>query len=376
MKVLLCTITVGEGVNKICNAVGEKLKEKNIEYEIYNPFENNRKKTKFLTQTYYRVAKIIPDILTFVQHKFSNYNRKLRKSNKYTIVKSDVNYLFHVLQEKVKSGNFDVIYTPVQWIALAAVLLKRSGAINCKVVYNIPDFNLPVYTELCYDCDLIISPCSEITNNLINNAQFSGDNVKQIPFPISDENFQIIDRETIRFKLNIPLDKFVVLIMGGGAGVGSIVRAIKHFQNDNNELYYIVVNGRNEKQKLKIDKWIQKCNWNNIMNLGFCKNVPELMSASDCLYSKVGAATMCEAYSKNLPFVTTKQKLYPEYDNLEHLIKYGAAKKCRNFHECSEIFKQLQADPKSLNEIKENFSKLFDRDSAVRIVDEIINLNN
>ena len=186
MRVLLCTITVGEGLNKICKAVSEQLNLIGVDNEVFNVYADHPEMANFVSQTYYKIAKRIPRLARFFQRRLGRYDRDLTKTKNYKYIKKDVAALTKILEKKVNEGNFDVIYTPVASIALSALLLRREGKINCKVVYNIPDFNIPTYAELCKDIDAIITPCKEVTQNLINSG-FSEEQVFEYKIPINSK---------------------------------------------------------------------------------------------------------------------------------------------------------------------------------------------
>ena len=155
--------------------------------------------------------------------------------------------------------------------------------------------------------------------------------------------------------------------MYGGAGAANTLSAVKKFCKFAPNVKYIVVNGKNEKQKSLIDKYIEKNSLKNITNYGYCTNVKELMTISDVAFTKLGAATMCECYAKNLPIVSVKQKLYPEYDNLKHLKKHSAAVECKSYKNCAEVILKLKDDKKYFNEIKNNYNNIFNKDAANQI---------
>ena len=370
---MLCTLTVGEGLNKICQAVKEELDRKNIENEIFNVFENNPKRAKAVSASYYKLVKILGKTMRFFQHKTCNYNRKLNKTRNCNYIKNDIKALAEILPKKVNEGNFDVIFTPVSSIAISATLLNRKNIIKTKVIYNVPDFNIPVYTEMLSKIDAVISPCKEVTQNLLK-ANFKPNMIYEYGIPIQNKYKVNYDKFEIRKKLDIPENKFVVMMMGGGAGFSQFSKNIKVFEKYSPEHYYIIVNGKNEKEKNKIDKVISKYHYTNVKNLGFCTNVDELMSASDVLFSKVGSATTCEAFAKKLVIVTTEQILYPEYDNLLHLKKYNAAKQCKTIKECCSVFNELAKNHDALKTIRENFLKIYDINANQKIAEVIANL--
>lgn len=373
MKVLLCTITVGEGLNKICKAVAEQLDSLNIQNQIINVFENYPERTKANSKRYYKAVKFIPTILRTVTRRLARYDRDLNKLKNYNLVKKDVAVACKVLEEKINTEKFDVVYTPVASIALAAQILKQQGKINTKIIYNIPDFNIPYNVELLRDIDAIVTPCAEITKAFIDGG-FNEQKINELKIPINPKFLIKTDKLTIREQLSISSDKFTVLIMSGGVGTTKNCKIIKEFAKIVKNAHFIVVNGNNKVEKNKIDKLINKNKLTNVTNLGFCTNVDELMSASDVIFTKLGAATLCESYAKDILIVTTKQILYPEYDNMLHLQKHNAILIGKNLKQCAVILNKIASNQIDTSNIKNNMQQVFDKESASKIANLIINI--
>ena len=57
-----------------------------------------------------------------------------------------------------------------------------------------------------------------------------------------------------------------------------------------------LVNGKNEKNRAKIEKYLTKHNIHNVINLGFVNNINELMSASDIAFARGGGAGISECF--------------------------------------------------------------------------------
>lgn len=374
-KVLLCTITVGEGLNKMCKAVSEQLNDLNVPNEIIDVYKDNKERNFFNKTFYYNLTKFFPDILRYFQRKLANYKRNLAKLKNYNVMKKDIQEISKVLIKKYQQEKFDVLYTPVVQVALTALILKQKKLIDCKVIYNIPDFNIPVCTEFCKELDYIITPCDEISKALINFG-FDGNKVLNYKFPIAKTFLENKDKYKLRKEYDIEKDDFVVLMMSGGYGTTNNLKLANKILKNNKKIHIIIVNGKNEKTKLKIDKYLNAHKDLKLTNIGFTKKIDELMTISDALYSKTGAATLTEAFSKNLVIITCRQKLYPESDNLDYLCENNSIIKCKNNKDLINKLTKLDLLSNDFEKIKENFSKILDRDSAKKIAKLLLNIQN
>ena len=372
MKVLLCTFTVGEGLNKICSALAEQLTKLDIENEIFDVFKDNKKMQFSISKRYYNLVKIFPRALRFFQNKLCRYDRKLKPKKPNYFVNQEVEPIKKIVSQKLQQGDYDVIFTPVVSIAIALTQLKKQGITKAKIIYNIPDFNLPINIEQLKDIDYIITDCEEQEKTLLDFG-FDKSQLVMNKIPIAEKFLTSQPKDVVRKELGLE-DKFTVLIMSGGYGAESNLKVLKTFVKYNSNIQYIVVNGRNKKEFDKINNYIQKKNIKNVLNLGFCTYVDKLMTVADVLYTKVGAATLCESFAKNLIIVTKKQLLYPEYANLKHLKKHNSALECKNLKECAKTIKKIQNNEINLNEIQTNLKNILNTNSAQLTANLIIQL--
>ncbi len=271
MRVLLLGITVGEGVKKICSAISSRLYEEGIENNTIDVYADDPKSTKRNKDNYYKLVKVFPRITRTVQHSLCFYNKKkiLKKPN---LIKADINALYNKLQTLCQG--YDVIFTPTVFIAYTLQKLKQEGKINTKIVYCIPDFNVPVCAELLNDINAIITPCEEV-KNFLSRAGLK--NIYNYGCPVDKKFLVKLNRDELCKKLKLE-NRYTILYMCGGIGFGNTSKVIKKLYAKCNA-QYIIVNGKNQTEKDKIDKWISKQNIKGVINYGFCNNMEELMSA-------------------------------------------------------------------------------------------------
>jgi len=94
------------------------------------------------------------------------------------------------------------------------------------------------------------------------------------------------DKEALRKKLNLPLDKKIITYCGSlreGKGIDDLIKVADEFKNNNSILFLIVGGPENKKNFLK--NCCIKNNINNICFIGFVQNkfVPQYLKASDIL---------------------------------------------------------------------------------------------
>ncbi len=119
--------------------------------------------------------------------------------------------------------------------------------------------------------------------------------------PISDRYCAPLgDKHTLRKKLGWPQDKMIVLLIGGGDGMGPIFANAEAIDASGLDLGLVVVAGRNERLKAKLDahKWKIPARV-----YGFTRDLPDFMRAADVVVTKAGPGTIAEALIAGLPII-------------------------------------------------------------------------
>lgn len=130
---------------------------------------------------------------------------------------------------------------------------------------------------------------------LKSNRKFSK-KVRIIPEFLNENDFLIEEHQTkIRKKMNLPLDKTIVISFGGFdrlKGTDDFLQSIKIVCNKNSNVYFLLAGDKVENQE-KNDIYLEKIKKllrdpdikNNLLFVGFISNAKRLMIASDILVS-------------------------------------------------------------------------------------------
>jgi UDP-N-acetylglucosamine:LPS N-acetylglucosamine transferase len=130
-------------------------------------------------------------------------------------------------------------------------------------------------------------------------------------------------RAAARGKLNLPLDRFVILAMVGTEGTK---RALEHLMALRDvgglDAELIVLCGRDERlqRRLLADGWGQIARVH-----GYVDDVASLMHAADLLVTKPGGATLAEAFAARLPVIMYAPLPGQEEGNARFMISQSAA---------------------------------------------------
>jgi len=108
------------------------------------------------------------------------------------------------------------------------------------------------------------------------------------------------DKNSLRRKLGWPLDKPIVLMVGGGEGMGPLGKTARAIDESGLDLGLVVVCGRNQKLKTNLES----LTWENPAFIyGFTRDMPDFMRAADVIVTKAGPGTIAEALNANLPII-------------------------------------------------------------------------
>ena len=110
-----------------------------------------------------------------------------------------------------------------------------------------------------------------------------------------------------------------LLVMGGGAGTGSLDALVAGLSRGFPDHRIVVVCGWNARLRAKLERSAQP----NVQVLGFVDNVPELMAASDMVITKAGPVTIMEAVAAGKPIVVTDWVGLQERDNVQFVVDHG-----------------------------------------------------
>lgn len=108
------------------------------------------------------------------------------------------------------------------------------------------------------------------------------------------------DKVALRRALGWPEDKFTVVAVGGGDGMGPLAQTARAIGESGLDVNLVVVAGRNERLKNSL----QKMNWSiPAFIYGFTRDLPDFMRAADVLVTKAGPGTIAESLAAHLPLV-------------------------------------------------------------------------
>jgi 1,2-diacylglycerol 3-beta-galactosyltransferase len=108
------------------------------------------------------------------------------------------------------------------------------------------------------------------------------------------------DKPSLREKLGWPQDKFTVLLVGGGEGMGPLAETARSIDESGLDVCLVIVAGRNS----KLEAELKEQTWENPAFIyGFTHDMSDFMRAADIIVTKAGPGTIAEAIIAGLPII-------------------------------------------------------------------------
>jgi len=175
-------------------------------------------------------------------------------------------------------------------------------------------------------------------------------------------------KAALRKKLGWPLDKKIILLVGGGEGMGPIAKTARTIDESGLDIAQIIVVGRNQKLKTHLEAHTWE---NQTMIYGFTRELPDFMRAADILVTKAGAASITEGLNANIPMVMYAKLPGQEDGNVTFIEEAGAGVFAPTPQLVTRALTRWICRPTEYQQIVENARRVARPDSARTIAHAI-----
>ncbi len=150
-------------------------------------------------------------------------------------------------------------------------------------------------------------------------------------------------RAALRERLDLPSDRSVALLMGGGLGIAPLERMLSALSGVRAPLAAVVVAGRNARIEGRLMRAAESVEY-PVRALRFVENVYDYMHAADVLVTKPGGLSTAEALVAQIPMVLCKPLPGQEERNARVLVESGAALRTRRIEELPAAIEAVLSD--------------------------------
>lgn len=368
MKVLILSITAGQGHHATGRAISGYLKSQGVQCATLDTYEYVAPIVKEAVDKGYLLNVAYTPMLFGKIYRLAERKSESKLQSPFFWLKYANNKFATEMQELIEEYQPDVIICTHVLAAVIVNVLKRRGQIHAITVGIITDFTMHPFWEDAADIDYFVTGSEYLGYRLSKKGL---DSAKMLPFgiPIDPKFSQKIDQKEARRRLGIDTEKKTVLIMGGSMGHGHIDQVIMDLDQLNFDFQILVICGNNKHILAKVSNLTTK---KTVKSFAFVHNVEEFMDASDCIISKPGGLTSSEALAKGLPMVMINPIPGQEERNVEFLLNMGLALAVTHDFPVAEAVYCLLVDEHRRMVLEENIRQLGKTNSAKRLGDFLI----
>ena len=363
MKVLVLSITAGQGHNATAKAICAYLELIGCEAEMLDTFNYV---SRILGET---VSKgyLITASKAKLAYKSAYRLAELRKKSKSDAspTRATGNIMAKKLMKYISDYDPDVIICTHIFAGIILDVLKEKREIRAKCIGILTDFAFHPYWEEGLNLDYVVTPNELLTAQAMKKG-FTKEQVLPLGIPIHPKFSKSVTKEEARARLGLDLTKRTVLLMSGSMGYGHIESTVNTLDAVPHDFQIITVCGNNAEAKARIDAMRTK---KRILNFGFTDKVDLLMDASDCIITKPGGLTSSEALAKCLPMIIVNPIPGQEDRNTEFLVNNGAAMAVTATSPLDEVLYQFFVDQRR-SEIMREAIKLISKPESTKDICE------
>ncbi|MDY5212382.1 MGDG synthase family glycosyltransferase [Intestinibacter sp.] len=382
-KVVIMSASTGGGHNRAAKAMKDEIEKKcidgeHITCEIVDSLKLiNTTMDKIISSGYEKSAKYTPKAWGGV-YKMSDANIVSKHEYKGNLFNT---ILASKLKKLLKESKPDLIIGthPFPMIALST-LKKKYPYRNAFNSFFVPPL-ISVLTDYTAhstyiqdEIDYYIAGDEYVKEVLISEG-VDEDKIKAYGIPVEKSFLEHREKNVVLEELGLAPDKFTVLLMGGSFGAGNIKDTLKELLNIDRDFQILVITGRNESLKEKLEKSLEKHNIDkNICILGFTQNMNDILSAVDIIVSKPGGLTTTECLLKELPMIIPYYIPGQEEENMDFLSNCGAALRTSKKFTISVLLKVLIDNPERMQLLKNNIKSIKKQNTAEDIANLVSNI--
>lgn len=350
MKVLILTMTCGEGHNAIARTMTSCLEARGAVCKTVNIYEKRKLALAINDRGYRFLCVHMPRIYSFVwkRQRYAHPENRYKNAIQGQIRRPSKNIL-----AELETFRPDCVLCTHIYAAVAMTDLTRMAKTSVPFYSILFDYTLHPFWESAVYARRIFTPSDMLTHELLRKG-YRREQITVTGFPTHPKFDLEYPKEQTRLRLKLQPQTFTVMIMSGGYGLGNTLKLLDTIQRAGRPVQIVCINGKNTKMQNKIAKYLGKNRMNNVVNLGFCTNVDEYMSAADVLICRGGGGSLSEALNKKLPMVIRENAINQELENRNLFYKLGIAAYMERIPDATDIVRKLYDSPELLQRMKHN----------------------
>jgi len=346
MKVLILSMTVGQGHNSAGNALAQYLEKQGHTYEVLDTYKFlNKLIGEAFDKGYTFMGRSIPKLNELIYESAERVSGKATMKNYFPFAFSDLTK--SKMQRYLEEKKPDAIVCTIVFSAILMTQLKEAGALrdHVKLYGIVTDYALHPFWEYTAMDYFVVS--NELMVPSVVLRGIPKEKILPIGIPVREHFSSAEPQKKARERLGLQIEPLTLLITSGGRGFGAVGELVA--QADKMEgVQVIAVCGTNTMLKRKLESRKYK---NTVHIFGYLNNIDEYIDAADMIVTKPGGLSTSEAIAKKKLLILTPPLPGVEDINLVFLTNNSLAV-CTNKHlPLNEVLMQLVANRVKMNSI-------------------------
>lgn len=369
MKVLILSITAGEGHNTTAVAIQKELESRGVECRVLDTcMEISRGLYNVISKGYLLSTAEFKKTYSMIYGKLEK-----RKGNSYTgsLTRTTSGLIKKNLADYIDEYCPDVIVYTHVFAGIFLDIIRQKKTITAKTVGVLTDFVMHPLWEETLRNDRVVIP-NELTASFVRRKGFSDDKILPLGIPIRPEFATSVPKDGARRLLGLDENLPVIMLMGGSMGYGSLFKTVCEIDELDMELQVISVCGNNEKAKAAIDGHGFR---HRVLNFGYTNQISLLMDAADCIVTKPGGLTTSEALAKRLPMLICNPIPGHEERNAEFLCNCGVAAMITPTMRLPDVIHQVFSDPRRIELMRASTDVIRKPNASRDLVDLVLSFD-
>ena len=333
MRILILSANTGGGHNSCAAALAEQFAHMKVECETLDALSMISEKTSnFISWGHSYVYRRMPRL-------FGTAYRFEERHAPQKIYEYFAKGAVH-LQEKLLSEHFDAVICVHVFAGMMMTEIRRRFQNHIPSYFVATDYTCsPGVSTL--DVDAFFIPHRMLHGEFVRR-EIPVDKLCATGIPVREAFFDPLDRKEARRLLGIKESQRVILLGCGSMGCGNLERhALELAKRLPSDVALVVLCGRNEDLVRDLGRFSSDA----LRVVGYTKDIPLYMSASDIYLTKPGGLTTTEAIAKRLPMVFVEAVPGCETRNLNFLSEFGVGEKTRNWNQAiSKTISMVSSD--------------------------------
>ncbi len=370
MKIIIMSVTAGEGHNSTARAMREYFTAQGAQAEILDTYGYvSPAVMQSINKTY----------LWLSAHAKGAYKMGYRLAEKrktfsleYTPAQIVQMPFMLEIRDYLRLAAPDAVIFTHSFAGLILDVLKRERKLTAPTVGILTDFTFHPYWEDCTSNDYVIIPSMALRHQAYRKG-FRQEQLRDFGIPIHPKFSTSRPKAEARQALGLDPLLPTLLLMGGSMGYGNMTDTLTALDQleTATDFQIICVCGNNAQAKARIDKLQTR---RRVLNLGFVDYVDQLMDAADCIVTKPGGLTTSEALAKQLPMIIVNPIPGQETRNMEFLLNSGTAVAVNKMCTVEELISRLFDSETRMAAMQQCINELRRPDSTKNVCDFVLKL--